>query len=159
MAGIRASETIPQLAAEQNVPHVSIGSVLKAGMQKLPQLLQTVKAVSVVMKLLQYRRQNVLSIGVASGGEREDVLTSLRYLDINVSHFGAVVTAEKVHQGKPHPETLHNAAEKHGLKPSDCIGLKMLIKVCKHCTAHAWKLPHCIRAPQHLSATGWHTPW
>ncbi|KAI0560986.1 HAD-superfamily hydrolase [Gracilaria domingensis] len=158
MAGMPASEIIPRLAGEQNVSHVSTESVLKARMQTLPQLLQTVKPVSIVMELLHYARQKGLPIAVASGGEREDVLTSLRYSDINVSHFGAVVTAEDVSRGKPHPETFLTAAERLGVNPSDCIGFEDADKGMQALhnagmeavdvrTIHGYPLPQCLRAP------------
>ncbi|KAI0565431.1 HAD-superfamily hydrolase [Gracilaria domingensis] len=123
MAGMPASGIIPPLAEEQNVPHA-------------------VKPVSIVVELLHYARQKCLPIAVASGGEREDVLTSLRYSDINVSHFGAVVTAE----------------DRVRVNPSDCIGFEDADKGMQALhnagmeavdvrTIHGYPLPQCLRAP------------
>ncbi|CAN8063279.1 unnamed protein product [Agarophyton chilense] len=119
MAGMPASEIIPRLASEQKVPHVSVESVLEARKQALADQLKSVKPVAIAVELLYYAKQKGLPIAVASGGEREDVLSSLRYSDISISHFGVIVTAEDVSQGKPHPETFLLAAERLGVHPSN----------------------------------------
>ncbi|PXF49877.1 Fructose-1-phosphate phosphatase YqaB [Gracilariopsis chorda] len=124
MAGMPASEIIPQLATEQRVPNVSIQSVIDARKLMLASQLQKVRPVAVVIELLHYARQKGLPIAVASGGETEDVLATLKYCDIDISRFGAIVTADDVKHGKPHPETFLTAAERLGVEPSGCIGLE-----------------------------------
>lgn len=124
MAGMPASEIIPQLAAEQKVPNVSIQSVIEARARMLVSQLEKVRPVAVVIELLHYARQKRLPIAVASGGEAEDVLATLKYCDIDTRHFGAIVTADDVKHGKPHPETFLTAAERLGVDPSRCVGLE-----------------------------------
>lgn len=59
-------------------------------------------------------------IAVASGGHREEVLRSLRFIGLE-DFFPVVVTRDEVTHGKPHPETYLTAAERLGVAPEACL--------------------------------------
>lgn len=124
LAGVPAAEIIRTLAQEQGLDHVSVPSVLESRQENLENTLKDVGKVEVVVKLLEDVVSAGIPVGLASGGERGDVLASLEYAGIDVSVFSSVVTREDVYNGKPDPETYHVVAERLGVKPADCIGLE-----------------------------------
>jgi HAD superfamily hydrolase (TIGR01509 family) len=60
------------------------------------------------------------ALSVASGGERPDVLETLRLIGLENS-FPVVVTAEDVQHAKPAPDLFLLAAERMGIAPRDCL--------------------------------------
>lgn len=59
-------------------------------------------------------------LAVASGGFREIVLATLRALDLE-HYFDAIVGAEDVVHGKPHPDPFLEAARRIGVDPEHCL--------------------------------------
>lgn len=59
-------------------------------------------------------------MAVASGGYREIVIATLRALDLE-HYFDAIVGAEDVPRGKPHPDPFLEAARRLGVEPSQCL--------------------------------------
>lgn len=123
-AGMAAEDIIPILADEQNVQDVPVEQVIRVKGVILTEVLKQVEPISVSVDVLKYAKARGIPVAVASGGEREDVLASLRYSGIDVNQFSGVVTREDVSNGKPHPETFLKAAKLLGVDPSRCIGLE-----------------------------------
>lgn len=67
-----------------------------------------------------------LPCAIATGGSRDQVHHSLKVAGLwtaeDDTHFKAVVTADDVARGKPHPETYLKAAAALGVAPEDCVG-------------------------------------
>jgi len=59
-------------------------------------------------------------MAVASGGYREIVIATLRALELD-GFFDAIVGAEDVLRGKPHPDPFLEAARRLGVEPRDCL--------------------------------------
>lgn len=80
-----------------------------------------------VMAVLRAGRARGLKCAIATGGSRDQVISSLRKTglyeaDTNRKLFDAVVTANDVAHGKPHPETYLKAAAAIGVDPAKCVG-------------------------------------
>ncbi len=87
--------------------------------------IHSVGAIDVVVQLAHYAKSRGIPVAVASGGRRANVIASLRAIGIEPHEFfGAVVTAEDVQHGKPHPETFLRAARSLGVDPERCIGFE-----------------------------------
>ncbi len=71
-------------------------------------------------ELVQALRARGLKTAIASGAPRKQIDAKL----VNDLQMDAVVTAEDVRQGKPHPEVYLHAAEMLGVLPSECIVLE-----------------------------------
>lgn len=83
---------------------------------------------------------------IASGACGEEVWAVVESLGSR--HFGAVVSAEDVTQGKPHPEGYLKAASKLGAPPSQCLvvedsvhGVEAALVAGMRCIAVAHTLP------------------
>lgn len=124
LAGVPASAIIAQLKHEQNRPEVSVNAVLEARDEALLEVLQEVRAIEPVQRILRYAKNKQLRVGIASGGERRDVLASLKGAEINVGQFDAVVTREDVIRGKPDPECFFEVAKRMGVGITECVGLE-----------------------------------
>ncbi|MGO4476908.1 HAD family hydrolase [Massilia sp. 2TAF26] len=61
-----------------------------------------------------------VALAVATSAPPKNIVFTLDELDLR-RHFGAVVGATDVKQGKPHPDVFLKAAEKLGANPADCI--------------------------------------
>ena len=59
-------------------------------------------------------------IGLATAGTRTKTLAVLKELSL-VKYFSAIVTADDVGKGKPHPETFLKAAARLRCRPEECI--------------------------------------
>jgi beta-phosphoglucomutase family hydrolase len=73
-----------------------------------------------VTELLLMLRQHGVACAVASSTHRENIETIFRLIGIR-DYFQAVVTAEDVSRGKPHPEVFLKGAEKIGCDPVNCV--------------------------------------
>jgi HAD superfamily hydrolase (TIGR01549 family) len=63
-----------------------------------------------------------LPVAIATGGSRPQVTKSLTAVGLLEGYFDAIVTANDVTFGKPHPETFLRAAELIGVDPKHCVG-------------------------------------
>jgi beta-phosphoglucomutase len=65
-----------------------------------------------------YRQSVLMALGTASNIPN----INLTLDTLNIRHFfSAIISADDVQQGKPHPETFLKAAAKMGLSPEECI--------------------------------------
>ena len=128
-AGMPAFDIIRLLSTEQNSKPISdaaINEILRTRERVMSQgnPLSSVEAVRVSAELLQYARDKGLKVAVASGGQREEVLASLKAAGFDVNDFDALVTTEDVQNGKPHPETFLTAAKRLNVDPNTCVGFE-----------------------------------
>jgi beta-phosphoglucomutase-like phosphatase (HAD superfamily) len=136
LAGVSAADIVVQLAAEQGVsPAPRAADVLrdKALCFGIDNGFSSVRPVAPALAVLKEARKRGLKIGVASGGQRDDVIESLVSaglvgkgckVDGEDGIFDAFVTAEDVTRGKPHPETFLMAAQRMSVEPKRCVGLE-----------------------------------
>lgn len=124
LAGMSATEIIKLLSKQQNKTSVCPQEVIRTRQDYLKEQLPHIKSVQVVVELLDYAEQKRIPVAVASGGQRDDVLDSLTYCGIDIFRFGAVVTAEDVQHGKPHPETFLTVAKRLEVDPKSCVGFE-----------------------------------
>ncbi|NDV61741.1 HAD family phosphatase [Puniceicoccales bacterium CK1056] len=76
-----------------------------------------------IIPVLEFARSCKASgaaVSVASGGERPDVLETLRLICMD-GFFPVITTAEDVKHSKPAPDLFLLAAEKMGIAPADCL--------------------------------------
>jgi len=64
-----------------------------------------------------------LPMAVATGGTRAICSKTLKSLDL-LHHFGAIVTADDVANGKPAPDIFIEAARRLGVPPGDCYAFE-----------------------------------
>jgi len=79
-----------------------------------------IKAITEVVRYARACKAEGASISVASGGEREDVLGTLKLIGLE-NFFPVIVTAEDVQRAKPAPDLFLLASEKMGIAPEDCL--------------------------------------
>lgn len=82
--------------------------------------LPTVEPIAQVVAIAQQLKAAGAAVCVASGGERDHVLDTLRVIGLE-NFFPVVVTKDDVVNSKPHPETFLLAAERLGVNPRRCI--------------------------------------
>ncbi len=71
-------------------------------------------------ELLDYLQQRGIKIAIASGSSHESIEHHLRELGV-YERFDSVVGGHDVEHGKPAPDIFLLAAEKLGVRPSDCF--------------------------------------
>lgn len=75
------------------------------------------------MKSLELFKKNGLKIALGTSATKEYAKIVLKKFSIG-GYFDALVTAEDVTKGKPEPEPYILAADKLGVKPSECVVLE-----------------------------------
>lgn len=78
------------------------------------------RALAGVIDLLRMLADRKVPCAVASSTHRRNVETVFDAIGLR-PFFDAIVTAEDVNHGKPHPEVFLKGAERIGRKPSDCV--------------------------------------
>lgn len=73
--------------------------------------------------LLRSLQEMRISLAIASSSRREWIERVLNSLDLR-RYFPVVVSSDDVRRGKPHPEVYLTAAQKLGMKPSDCLAVE-----------------------------------
>jgi len=94
-----------------------------------------------LVDFLEAARAAGLKIGLGSGSANDTLSYILDHLDLR-RFFDAIVGADDVDSGKPHPETYGTVAEKLGVKPENCLvfedailGEQAAYKAGMHCVA------------------------
>ena len=76
-----------------------------------------------LFELLNRLKAENIKIALCTSTTRKSAERTLRIAEV-FSYFDALVCAEDVKNGKPHPEPFLTAAEKLGLEPSGCMALE-----------------------------------
>ena len=79
-----------------------------------------VRTIKGVPRFLESLQEAQIALGIASSGSRARVDFLLERLNIK-RHFAAVVTADEVAHGKPHPAVFLKAADRLGADPRDLM--------------------------------------
>jgi len=79
-----------------------------------------IKPIEEVVAYARHCKASGAPISVASGGERSDVLETLRLINLE-GFFPVIVTADDVQRAKPAPDLFLLAAELMGVPPRDCL--------------------------------------
>ena len=101
--------------------HVDIPSAVTRKQDLYVELAHTTKPIDCVLAVAQEAKTRGLPIAVATGGTKKQVFPALQAAGLS-DFFDAVVTADDVTQGKPHPETFLKAAQLIGVPPEHCVG-------------------------------------
>ena len=84
------------------------------------------QVIECVMEIARAGKAKGLPLAIATGGNRAQVTKSLSAVGLLHGYFDAIVTANDVTHGKPHPETFLRAAELIGVEPKHCVGCAAL---------------------------------
>lgn len=123
-AGATGIEIITDLNKAQGKSAV-VEEVLASKRRHLLKEIHAVKPISAVIPLIEHARKCGIPVAVASGGIRRNVVASLKAVGFDPEKdFDAVVTADDVTKGKPHPETFLLAAQRIGVDPKKCVGFE-----------------------------------
>lgn len=76
-----------------------------------------------LFELLDFLKDKGVKIALSTSTTRGSAERTLR-ISGTLGYFDALVCAEDVEHGKPHPEPFEKAAERLGLKPDECIALE-----------------------------------
>ena len=90
--------------------------------RRLVSKLPLVKPIAPVAELA-LRYKNILPMAVASGGERDSVLTTLRSIGMH-NFFDTVLTAADAVAPKPAPDIFLEAARRMQVEPQNCLVLE-----------------------------------
>jgi len=118
----RAGMSVPTTVRELNVQFgLSLDPDLVTATQRAEyqRFLPTVQPIVEVVELAR-RVAQVSPVSVASGGERDIIEQTLELLGLRQT-FPVVVTAADVRHGKPAPDLFLLAAERMGVRASDCV--------------------------------------
>jgi HAD superfamily hydrolase (TIGR01509 family) len=116
----RGTEQFVGLLNEQHGEQLDPVRVARAQDAILAQIHHTVEAVPEVLAFAKKLAADGQRLAVASGGTREAVGRTLRY--IGAEHlFSVIVTIDDVRFGKPAPDTFLEAARQLGVAPRECV--------------------------------------
>ncbi|MCR5652851.1 MAG: HAD family phosphatase [Ruminococcus sp.] len=87
-----------------------------------------------LFELLDYLREKGIKTALCTSTTEPSAKRTLR-ISGTLKYFDALVCADDVSRGKPHPDPFLKAAEKLGLKPEECLALEDSINGIK--SAHA----------------------
>lgn len=82
-----------------------------------------IKPIKNVDTLIKKLYDNKLKLAVASSANREKIELVLNRFEL-MKYFEALASGYEVNNSKPHPEIFLKAAEKLGVKPSECIDIE-----------------------------------
>jgi HAD superfamily hydrolase (TIGR01509 family) len=78
------------------------------------------KAMSGLLEILNYIKQNNIKIGLSTSSDHILIETILSKLEI-IHFFDEIISAQHLKYGKPHPEVYLVCAEKLNIHPMDCM--------------------------------------
>lgn len=125
LSGMPTKAIFERLALEQG-KDIDVESANAAKVKAYLDLAHETKPIEAVMEIIREGRRRGLPIAAATGGSRQQIEASLAHAGVwshgDATHFDAIVTADEVTHGKPHPETFLKAAEAIGIAPEACVG-------------------------------------
>ena len=82
-------------------------------------ILHHVTAIETVEQVI-HEYEGRLPMAVASGGTRDNIVRTLKFLDL-LQFFPVLISADEVPNGKPAPDIFLQAAKELGVKPEHCL--------------------------------------
>ncbi len=122
MAGTPSTAIMEQLAKEQGITLDTKAAALRKQLIYVS-LAHETDVIPMVVETAKLAKERGLPIAVATGGTRLQVEKAMKAAMVD-DLFDAVVTADEVTHGKPHPETFLKAAELLGVPPQYCVGFE-----------------------------------
>ena len=116
-AGMKGQEQIRYFAAQAGVK-VDVEKIYARKIELFQDHSDAAQTIDCNVQLLSALRSAKIPVGIASGSSRKSWVPLLAKFGIQAD---ALVGAESVQRGKPHPDLFLCAAEKLGVKPSNCI--------------------------------------
>lgn len=117
LAGMTGREHIRHFAKKAGVV-VDIEAVYEHKNQLQAQLLHKAQPIEVNLELLRILRAAGVKVAIASGSSSRSVRASMQSFNIDAD---AVVTANDVTRGKPHPDLFLLSASRLGVLPQNCV--------------------------------------
>ena len=102
-----------------------------------------------LVEILRWCRKNSLKVALATSTSRRTAELNLRTAGVS-EYFDALVCAEEVVNGKPHPEVFVTAAEKLGVPPEECAAFEDSINGIKSAYAAGMTT---VMVPDYLQPT------
>lgn len=119
LGGMPTSRIIRLLAEETGVPVADVDAMVHEKEQHFLTMIEEVQPVAAVYAIgREYR--HVLPMAVASGGYRDIVVRTLRFIGVE-EWFRAIVCAEDTPRHKPEPDVFLEAARRMGQRPKACV--------------------------------------
>ncbi len=116
-AGMMAKEQIKYFC-DQAGKHVDIEKIYKRKSEFFKEHIGKATPIECNLKLLMILKKGNVPIAIATGSSRPSIMPVIKQFNIKVD---AVVSAEDVTRGKPHPDLFLCAAEKLKVSPADCV--------------------------------------
>ncbi len=110
---------IVEILAERHGVNIPVEQTVETKERIFSQKLHAIEPVEPVVALVR-KYHGKAPMAVASGGIRSLVTKTLDHLGL-LGYFNAIVTADDVTHGKPHPEPFLLAAERLGVPPDRCL--------------------------------------
>ena len=119
-SGATGREVLKFICRDANHPDINIENVYQRKHELFPEFADYIKRIEGTIELLK-SLYGKFKIGLVTSSSPQSLrITLLRLSDIS-DLFDAIVTAEDVTLGKPHPEAFLKAAELLGVKPDECL--------------------------------------
>lgn len=117
LAGMTGHEHIRYFAEKAGVA-VDVDAVYEYKNQRQAELLGKAQPIEMNLELLRVLRAGGFKVAIASGSSRRSVRTAMDLFGIEAD---AVITANDVTRGKPHPDLFLLSASKLGIPPRCCV--------------------------------------
>ncbi|KAI3437755.1 hypothetical protein D9Q98_000203 [Chlorella vulgaris] len=122
LAGKPSVAIMELLVEQQGLTGFDIAAAVQRKTDLYVQLAGDTQVIQCVMAIAHAGKAKGLPVAIATGGSRPQVTKSLTAVGLLEGYFDAIVTANDVTFGKPHPETFLRAAELIGVDPKHCVG-------------------------------------
>jgi HAD superfamily hydrolase (TIGR01509 family) len=121
LAGKPSKAILELLLHEQGIEGLDIDAAVARKQELYLAQADDTTPIEAVFRIARAGKARGLPMAVATGGSRRQVTKAMAASGLS-DFFGAVVTADDITNGKPHPETFLRAAELIGVDPAGCVG-------------------------------------
>lgn len=119
--GMRFKEVVQFWLNYHQTENITVQQVEKIVLDHLIALIEKEgKAIDGALEIHDFCRKNNIRVGLATSSYQILVDAVLKKLNLQ-SGFNAIVSAEKMKYGKPHPEVFLECAQQLGVLPSECV--------------------------------------
>ena len=144
--------SVAGMALRQTVEHwnkrhslqIDADTVMEAKNAYFEAHMPTIQPIKAVVEFARACKKSGAAVSVASGGNREDVLETLRLIGLE-GFFSVVTTADDVEHSKPAPDLFLLAAKQMGVSPTDCLVIEdsqLGIQAADACGMDSVLVPH-----------------